>query len=192
MSQRINATSLRERIQAKENLQLVDVRSPGEYAAGHVACAANIPLEQLETRLPDLSTSAQVVLICESGQRATAAAGWLCDHNDVLILERGTKGWREAGFPVVQTVSSQWSLERQVRFGAGLLVLTGTLLAVLVDSAWVYLAMFIGAGLTFAGLSGICPMGIILARLPWNSPKVEETTPAVAPCCSQVETQMKQ
>ena len=192
MSQRIDATSLRARIQANENLQLVDVRSPGEYAAGHVPCAANIPLEQLESRLPDLSASARVVLICESGRRATVAAGWLCERDDVVILEGGTKGWREAGYPVVQTVASRWSLERQVRFGAGLLVLTGTLLAVLVNSAWVYLAMLIGAGLTFAGLSGICPMGMALARLPWNRPKVEGTAPEATTCCSQVEARVKQ
>jgi rhodanese-related sulfurtransferase len=192
MNQRISATTLRQRIQAKENLQLVDVRSPGEYAAGHVPCAVNIPLEQLEARLPDLSASSQVVLICESGQRARAAAGWLCDRDDVVVLEGGTKGWREAGYPVVQTVSSRWSLERQVRFGAGLLVLTGTLLAALIDPNWVYLAMFIGAGLTLAGLSGICPMGMVLARLPWNRPGVEGISPGVTTCCSQVETRVKQ
>jgi len=192
MSQRISATSLRERMQAQENFQLIDVRSAGEYASGHVACAANIPLEQLATRLPDLSASAQVVLICESGQRATAAAGCLCDRNDVMILEGGTKGWREAGYPVVQTVSSQWSLERQVRFGAGVLVLTGTLLAVLVDAHWVYLAMFIGAGLTFAGLSGICPMAMALMRFPWNRPKMEKTAPAMPMGSSQVEMRVKQ
>lgn len=175
MSQRISAGQLRERIQAKENLQLVDVRSPGEYAAGHVACAANIPLEQLGARLADLSANSQVVLICESGQRAMAAAGWLCDRDDVVILEGGTKAWREAGYPTVSTVTSRWSLERQVRFGAGLLVLTGTLLAVIVDSAFVYLAMFIGAGLTVAGLTGICPMGMALAPLAWNRPKATGT-----------------
>ncbi len=183
MSQRISAAALRERIQSRENLQLIDVRSPGEYAAGHVACATNIPLEQLGPRLPDLSSHSQVVLICESGQRATTAAGWLCERDDVLILDGGTKAWREAGYPVISSVTSHWSLERQVRFGAGLLVLTGALLAVLVDPAWVYLAMFIGAGLTFAGASGICPMGLLLARLPWNQPK--SGAARVTTCCSQ-------
>jgi rhodanese-related sulfurtransferase len=192
MSQRVSAASLRQRVQAGENFQLIDVRSPAEYAAGHVACALNIPLEQLEARLPDLSANAQVILICESGQRATAAAGWLCDRNDVTILEGGTTAWREAGYPVVQTTSSRWSLERQVRLGAGLLVLTGAILAVLVDPAWVYLAMFGGGGLTLAGLSGICPLGIALARLPWNRPTGGVLTPAVTTCCSQLETRVKQ
>jgi hypothetical protein len=48
--------------------------------------------------------------------------------------------------------------------------LVGTILSVAVAPGWVYLAMFAGAGLTFAGLTDICGMGMILAKLPWNRP----------------------
>jgi hypothetical protein len=43
------------------------------------------------------------------------------------------------------------------------------MLSVLVNAKWVYAAMFIGAGLTFAGVSNICGMGMLLAKMPWNS-----------------------
>jgi Protein of unknown function (DUF2892) len=39
---------------------------------------------------------------------------------------------------------------------------------VLVSPRWLYLAMFIGAGLTFAGATNICGMAVVLARMPWN------------------------
>jgi Protein of unknown function (DUF2892) len=69
---------------------------------------------------------------------------------------------------VVASVRARWSLERQVRLGAGLLVVVGVALSLLVNLRWIYLAGFIGLGLTFAGLTDICPMGLMLARLPWN------------------------
>ena len=57
---------------------------------------------------------------------------------------------------------------RQVRLGAGLLVLTGAALAFTVDVNWLFLSAFVGGGLTFAGLTDICPMAEILGKMPWN------------------------
>ncbi len=56
-----------------------------------------------------------------------------------------------------------------MRLIAGLIVLVATLLSVLVNLNWVYLAMLVGAGLTFAGASNICGMAILLAKMPWNA-----------------------
>ena len=58
--------------------------------------------------------------------------------------------------------------ERQVRLGAGLLVLTGAILALTVDSHWLFFCGCVGLGLTFAGLTDICAMGIVLEKMPWN------------------------
>jgi Protein of unknown function (DUF2892) len=69
---------------------------------------------------------------------------------------------------VVRTTKTRWSLERQVRFGAGLLMLCGLTLALAVTPYWLLLSAFVGLGLTFAGLTDICPMAILLAKLPWN------------------------
>ena len=130
-------------------------------------------MEQVEARIADLPPR-PLVLLCESGKRAEIVAGWLGDQSQLSLLEGGTKAWRNAGYPLVTCAPCRWTLERQVRFIAGLLVLAGTLLSVLVNVKWVYAAMLIGAGLTFAGATNICGMAILLAKMPWNSAKNSE------------------
>ena len=87
---------------------------------------------------------------------------------ELRILEGGTSAWIKAGLRVVATSVTRWSLERQVRFAAGLLALTGVVLALTVSLRWIYLSGFIGLGLTFSGVSGLCPMGSLLGLMPWN------------------------
>jgi rhodanese-related sulfurtransferase len=147
----------------------IDVRSGSEYASGHIPGAMNIPLEQIEKRVADLSTDRPIALICQTGQRARVAATLLqpCG-TEFLVVEGGTKAWRDAGLPLVASVKARWSLERQVRLIAGLLVFSGSLLAALVSPYWLIVPAFVGCGLSFAGATDICPMGLLLARLPWN------------------------
>jgi rhodanese-related sulfurtransferase len=149
--------------------QLVDVRSGSEFAAGHIPGAVNIPMDQIEARIDDLDRNLPIVLICQTGKRARMTAGLLepC-RRQIAVLEGGTKAWIGAGLPVVASVKTRWSLERQVRLGAGLLVLAGVILALTVDPRWVFLCGFIGLGLTFAGLTDICGMALLLEKLPWN------------------------
>ena|SRR5258708_7222623 len=149
--------------------QWVDVRSPSEFAAGHIPGAANIPLDELEARLRDISNEKPVLLICQSGKRAAMAAEFLekC-HGEIVLLDGGTKAWSAAGLPLVQSVRTRWSLERQVRLIAGLLVVASVALAVAVHPMFMGLAAFVGLGLTFAGATDICAMGMLLAKMPWN------------------------
>jgi rhodanese-related sulfurtransferase len=148
---------------------LVDVRSCSEFATGHIPGAVNIPMDQIEARLDDLDRNLSIVLICQTDQRARMTAGRLepC-RQQVTVLKGGTKAWIQAGLPVVACVKTRWSLERQVRLGAGLLVLTGVILALVGDPRWIYLCGFVGLGLTFAGLTDICLMAFGLERMPWN------------------------
>jgi rhodanese-related sulfurtransferase len=148
---------------------LVDVRSGFEFASGHIPGAINIPMEEIEARLDDLDVNLPIILICQSGKRARMSASLLepCQRQ-IAVLEGGTKAWIQAGLPVVASVRTRWSLERQVRLGAGLLVLAGVILALTANPRWVFLCGFVGLGLTFAGLTDICAMGIILGKMPWN------------------------
>jgi rhodanese-related sulfurtransferase len=168
MPKLISAAELSNLTSLGDAVLLIDVRSASEFASGHVPGAINIPMEQVESRLADVATNKQVILICQAGKRAAITAGWICDRRDVTVLEGGTDAWKNAGLPVVQCAPCRWSLERQVRFGAGLLALTGSLLALFVSRNWLVVPIFIGAGLTMAGLTGFCPMGIALAKMPWN------------------------
>jgi len=166
--------------------QLVDVRSSSEFAAGHIPGAVNIPMDQIEARVDDLDRNLPIVLVCQTGKRARMTASLLepC-RRQISVLEGGTKAWIDAGLPVVSSVKTRWSLERQVRLGAGLLGLTGAVLAITVNPLWVFLCAFIGLGLTFAGLTDLCPMAILLERMPWNrhshcplgSPRAQSTAP---------------
>ncbi|MGD1022951.1 MAG: rhodanese-like domain-containing protein [Candidatus Sulfotelmatobacter sp.] len=148
---------------------LVDVRSASEFASGHIPGAVNIPMDQIEARLDDLAVNLPIVLICQAGTRARMTANLLepCQRQ-ITVLEGGTKAWIDAGLPVVANVKTRWSLERQVRLGAGLLVLTGAVMALADNPHWVFLCGFIGLGLTFAGLTDLCPMALMLEKMPWN------------------------
>jgi len=167
----IQTSDLKRRLEAGETLQIIDVRSPGEYASGHIPFAVNMPLEQVDSRLDDLREHTPVVLVCQSGRRAEMCAQQIQHHrSDLLLLEGGTDAWLEQGLPIVQCSASRWSIERQVRLTAGLLILLGTVLSTVVATGWVYLAMFVGAGLTFAGLTNICGMASLFGVMPWNRP----------------------
>lgn len=170
MKHPVSVQQLNELINTDPTLQIVDVRSCGEYSAGHVPRAINIPLEEIENRLGDLGAG-PVAIICQSGMRAEMACDLLEQARPNLVhVEGGTDAWVEAGHPVTASTSSRWALERQTRLGAGILVLAGTLLSLFLSPNWIYLAVFIGAGLTFAGLSNICGMGLLLRLMPWNKP----------------------
>lgn len=171
MDNRISVAELRKLLESDSAVHLVDVRSADEFASGHVPRATNIPLEEIEARIDDLGS--RVVVLCKSGNRASMACELLrAHHPDMILLEGGTQAWAQAGLPLATSSGRvRWSLERQVRLVAGLIVLTGTLLSLFVNANWIYLAVFAGVGLTFAGATDLCLMASLLAKLPWNRPK---------------------
>jgi len=172
-------------VEHPENYQLIDVRSPNEFAAGHIPKAINIPLEQLESRTSDLAQKRSVVLTCQSGQRAKIAAGLLAAFRpEVRILEGSTSGWVSSGRELVRSVPSRWALERQVRLVAGLLIILAVVLSFTLSRDWIFLAAFVGCGLSFAGLTNICGMGILLAKMPWNKAS-NANTGVTQNCCSR-------
>ncbi len=154
--------------------RVIDVRSAAEFAVGHIPGALNVPMEQVEARMADVG-SGPVVLVCEAGTRAAIVSGWLGDNRQVSILSGGTAAWRTARFPLVTCAPCRWTLERQVRLAAGVIVFAATLLALLVSPGWLYLAMFVGAGLTFAGATNICGMAVVLGHMPWNRDRKSES-----------------
>jgi rhodanese-related sulfurtransferase len=168
---------------AGRKAQLVDVRSATEFATAHLPGAINIPLEQIELRTADLDAQAPVVLVCQGGTRAHLASTLLAGSGkDLVLLEGGTDAWLKAGYPVVRSTASRWALERQVRLVAGILVAVGAFLAVVTSIWWLVVPAFVGCGLIFAGSTGFCPMGEVLARLPWNRPrKSAHHTAAIVP-----------
>lgn len=156
-------------LQRSEAVQLADVRSASEFKTGHLAGAVNIPLEELESRVPDLASKLPLVMICQAGVRAEIAAKRLehC-HDKIGVLQGGVKAWQAAGRPLVSSARTRWSLERQTRLGAGALVVLGLGVGIAIHPIWLGLVAFVGLGLTFAGLTDFCLMGIVLSKMPWN------------------------
>lgn len=88
----------------REKGVVIDVSEPEEFAAGHVGGARNIPLAQLEERLPQVvkNKALPVVLVCAKGaraQRAVAVAKKL-GFDNAQALAGGLKAWKEASLPV--------------------------------------------------------------------------------------------
>lgn len=158
--------------------EIVDVRSETEFAASHIPGAKCVPLQQLPFRSGDLGDG-DLVLVCESGTRACMAQKGLSQRSGrIFVLDGGMRAWRAAGLPVIAPLRTAWSLERQVRLGAGILILIGIALTLVVSEPWILLPAFVGAGLTFAGATDICMMGKLLARMPWNQSRSSNVGPA--------------
>lgn len=174
MIKTITPPELQRLLQADPGLNVIDVRTPVEFAEVHVPQAKPHPLDTLN---PDtLLTSGAirhgqpVYILCRSGQRARLALEKLttAGFTDGVLVEGGTQAWVQAGLPVERSDVKVISLERQVRIVAGSLVLTGVLLGWFVHHAFFLLSGFVGAGLIFAGISDWCGMGLLLAKAPWN------------------------
>lgn len=83
---------------------LLDVRSPSEFAAGHVPGARNIPVDQLGARVAELDAADQeVYVICQSGRRSVVASATLAAKGlRPVNVEGGTGAWVDAGYAVEQ------------------------------------------------------------------------------------------
>lgn len=82
---------------------LVDVRTPEEFADGHIAGAINIPLQVLSARMNELPTDTPLVIYCRSGNRSGQAMQILADANYTQIYDLGgTIEWLNAGYTLQQ------------------------------------------------------------------------------------------
>lgn len=88
----------------REDAVVVDVREAGEFSAGHLPDARNLPLDKFSERMGELDKvkDKPVILCCATGLRAGKAAGQLKDagFGRVLNLDGGIDAWVAAGYPV--------------------------------------------------------------------------------------------
>ena len=158
--------------------QVIDVREFSEFNSERIADAQLMPLSNFERHADEIDHSKPVYLMCRSGNRAKQAAEKLMakGFTDIHVIEGGMAAWSRANLPIIKGDSKVWSLERQVRFTAGLFVLSGVLLGIFVNPYLMLISGFIGAGLMFSAVTDTCGMGMILARMPWNkAPSTCET-----------------
>ncbi|MFJ7417539.1 rhodanese-like domain-containing protein [Streptomyces uncialis] len=154
-------------------MTVIDVRTPGEFASGHLPDALNIPLDELRTALPALRDAAgrtDLLVVCASGTRSAQACGTLAEQGvTATTLTGGTTEWARLGHPLDTPARGRavWAMERQVRFTAGSVVLTG-LVAGRRWSAARWISAGIAGGLVFSAVTNTCGMAQVLSRLPHN------------------------
>ena len=85
-----------------DHLFVLDVRTPEEYAEGHVPGAVNVPHDQLASRLAEVPKDKDVVVYCRSGRRAALATDVLAanGYTRVSHLEGDIQAWLARGRPV--------------------------------------------------------------------------------------------
>ena len=180
----IKPKQLAELCKDGKKVEVIDVRTPVEFQEVHIEIARNVPLDRLDPaalmQARNGSTNEPLYVLCRSGSRGQQACEKFlkAGFSNVVNVEGGTMACVEAGLPIVRGKKAI-SLERQVRIGAGSLVLLGTGLS-FVHPAFIGLSAFVGAGLVFAGITDTCGMGMILARMPWN-----QCTDDTKSCCAR-------
>ncbi len=160
---------LKEQLVSGE-IHLVDVREKMEFAGGRISGASLIPIGELEKRHQELDHSKPIYVMCRTGRRSSEAQRKLnaLGFTNVVNVSGGFEAWKSEGLPVERDEYAPWSIERQVRFTAGLLVLLGVLLSLFVHPYFLVLPGLIGFGLAFTATIDWCGMGLLIAKMPWN------------------------
>jgi len=94
----ITAAELQAAIDAKLPIVLIDVRTPEEFAAGHIAIAQLIPLDTITQRMNEIPKDKEVILMCRSGRRSGIAQETLAraGYSNTKNLMGGILGWKGA------------------------------------------------------------------------------------------------
>ena len=169
-TEHVSVQQVREMIDTDPSVRIIDVRTGGEFETMHIPGSFNIPLDTLNEHarmIADLDQT--VVLVCQSGARASKAHGALTgegkDH--LHLLEGGIVAWEAAGADVVHGESDRWAMDRQVRLTAGSIALASVLASALVPKAK-WLVAGVGGGLVFSAVTNTCAMANMLGKLPYN------------------------
>lgn len=154
-------------------LTVVDVRTPAEYTAGHIAGSHNVPFEHLGQAADVLKGQAErgeILLVCASGVRSAQAETLLAKRGVAAAnLVGGVKAWTDQGYDLEGEATGRlpWAMERQVRLAAGSLVLLGLVAGRRARGARL-LSAGVAGGLVFSACTNTCGMARVLSLLPHN------------------------
>jgi rhodanese-related sulfurtransferase len=96
------ADELLYQIREGADLQIIDVRRPVEFKAGHVPGGFNIQLAELEKEISGFDKERPTAVVCASGYRSSAATSILAraGFHKLFNVVGGTNGWISAGYPI--------------------------------------------------------------------------------------------
>lgn len=101
----ISVQETNEKARSDTNFTLLDVRTPEEYAAGHLANAILIPVQELPQRMEELAPfkGKAIIAYCRTGNRSGRAAELLgASGFTVFNMEGGILKWKESNLPVIE------------------------------------------------------------------------------------------
>src|ERR1019366_9030340 len=150
--------------------QLLDVRTPGEFATAHVPGAKLIPLDDLDPAAFQRERGGEgipVYVLCQSGGRARKAIDKLerAGVHGCVLVEGGTQGWMDAGLTVNRGKSKVLPLMRQVQITVGSISALGAVLSLAANPLFAIIPLVTGCGLLVAGTTGTCGMALALAKM---------------------------
>ncbi len=103
--ERVDAATFAE-VVSSPGIQIIDVRSPQEFAEGHIEGAINFNVEGPDflEQISTLDPAGTYAVYCRSGNRSQPAVAAMADNGitGIYELESGTTGWQGAGLPLVQ------------------------------------------------------------------------------------------
>lgn len=171
--QEVDAPTLKHWME-EDGALLIDVREKNEFAAEHIPGAKLMSLSHFHPEKISNEAHRKIVLQCQSGNRSAKAADkmFAAGFREVVHLKGGLPIWKAAGYSTEVNKKAPISMFRQVQIVAGSLVFLGTVLGTFVSPWFLILSGFVGAGLVFAGITDTCAMALLLAKLPFNQPKV--------------------
>ncbi len=166
----IDVAQLRQLMHEDPEIRILDVRSGGEFEGGHIPGSYNVPLDTLGEHVDKFAdVDRRVILVCQSGGRATKAHEKLADagKSTLQVLDGGFNSWQTTDGDVAGESNSRWAMDRQVRGLAGLLGLSSVAISTMVPGAkWI--AGGVGAGLLYSAVSNTCAMAKMLSKLKYN------------------------
>jgi rhodanese-related sulfurtransferase len=145
-----------------DNFDLLDVRSPGEFADVHAPGAMLLPLDKLDPQaVRELRKhDGPLYVMCRSGARSRSACERLNAAGiEAVNIQGGIIAWEKAGLPVVRSGTPRALLGRYARAGALIVMLASLILAWLVQPAFLLGAAGAWIGMT---LMGQCPLMVML------------------------------
>ena len=191
-AQTVTPEDLKSWISSGTDVVVLDVRSAAEFESLHIKGSYNVPLPLLAEHTREFAArlDTKVVLVCQSGVRASEAKKNLAGagFNDAQVLEGGVPAYSRAGGETVEGAKI-WDLERQVRMAAGSLVIAGLAGGKFLSPRVRTVAGVIGAGLTFSAATNTCAMGKALSAMPWNKTANEPTRASVIAALPAVKAQ---
>lgn len=95
MVEEVTPEEVKEAVESDEDVTVVDIRDPGQYAQGHVPGAINLPLSELPQRVDEVDWDEEVVCVCPIGQSSIQAARLLSSYESVEEAKSMAGGYRE-------------------------------------------------------------------------------------------------